>query len=1255
MKCSISSARRYSPLLLRSAIGIVSLSLAVLVGCSQLFAQGSAGRILGSVTDQTGGAVVGATVTIVDTQRNLTRTLTTDAAGEYNAPNLLPSTYTVSAAFQGFKTAQRAGVTLEVNQDLRIDLTLQPGEQSEKVTVTGELPLVETTNAVVGGTIQNNVINDLPLNGRNFTNLLVLRPGTVKYAGGSGWTQSTNGLRPHDQNYQVDGIDSNDPWMAQSVMNAVMAAGDAGTMLPIDAIDEFRTEQNPEAQYGWKPGGVINVGVKSGTNNIHGTAYAYGRDNSFDARSFFNPPPVNGVCAVGPLAACDQAALNLEQFGASIGGPILKDKLFYFANYEQQQYTNGNPAPHDVPITSGPGATTDSVNGLIGACLAAGPKLSPLSAQLAGLSTTCTPLPNFPGFFPAASGAAGAPATLVTSLNSTTTIHSGIAKVDYHINAKNSVDASYFISPGSGIFVDGPTTEIANQWLTNQYARSQVFSGTWTYTPSSTWVNEFRGGYSHYYQVFLSNDYSQNPASYNYNGATYNIYTGQTDIGTASSPAFGGLPQIQLRGYSMEFGLNWPKYVGPDGVLNIVDHVSYLHGAHSFMWGFEFLNNASTNAVTQYAKGQVVFKGLDNFFTGNVFQGHFAVGNFNDWQRQLSSQGYAAFIQDSWHVTPRLTFNYGLRYELDTVLKDANNLLGNFDPTLGLVQVGQQISSPYNGDHNNFAPRVGLAWDIFGNGKTVLRASGDIMYEQFSFDTMNALGNLLGSRTVPTGATYAYTNPATGLPVITQGTGSIKVGAVTYGPGPSALGPGGTWSANSPTTPLFSATPACGDGTVTLPDGEVPVPCEIEGIARNLRNPYVTMWTVDLQRAITTNLSLDLAYVGNHGTDLLGLTDLNQPPVGAGWGSASDPTSPLAGCIATPGPTACAPSAALEVAASPYGAKFPYLSYIDWLSNLGESNYDALQVTLTQRASHGLSFIAGYTYSHALDMSSDNWGAGFVSPINAATVGNLYGNSLFDITHNFTFSTTYALPGRKGMGQILEGWSLNSVVTLQSGMPWGVNDFTTDFSGTNEIGASATEGEWWNFYGNPKDFQSTTAFLNTNGGTGGIPYFPGNCAGDCTALPGTPGGPAMATANATCNAKAAALGPAAVASLATLGCYANGGSVLIPPAYGTLGNSGRDNFRGFPFYEWDLSITKDFKFRERLTAQFRAEAFNILNRVNFSNVFGGPGGDNTYTDPTAAAGASFGFRPQTPDITSSNPTLGQGGPRAIQLGLKLIF
>ena len=254
MKFLARAAQRFSLSLFKTAIGIISLSLFILSGSQQLFSQGNAGRILGSVTDQTGGAVVGATVTILDTSRNVTRTLTTDSAGEYNAPNLLPGTYTVSAAVQGFKTAVRSGLTLEVYQDMRVDLTLQPGEQSEKVTVTGETPLVETTNAELGGTIQNVIINDLPLNGRNFENLLSLRPGVTIYPGGGGWTQSTNGIRAHDNVYLVDGINSDDPWMAQSIMNAGMAAGDAGTILPIDAIDEFKTEENPSAEYGWKPG-----------------------------------------------------------------------------------------------------------------------------------------------------------------------------------------------------------------------------------------------------------------------------------------------------------------------------------------------------------------------------------------------------------------------------------------------------------------------------------------------------------------------------------------------------------------------------------------------------------------------------------------------------------------------------------------------------------------------------------------------------------------------------------------------------------------------------------------------------------------------------------------------------------------------------------------------------------------------------------------------------------------------------------------
>jgi len=1208
----------------RKVVPALAICLAVVLTCFPLFSQGSAGRVNGTVVDQTGGAILGATVTITDTQRGVSRTLMTDNAGAYFAPNLLPGNYTVRAEFKGFRAVERQNVVLEVGQEIRIDLTLQPGEQTQTVNVTETVPLIETSHAELGGTIQNAVINDLPLNGRNFENLLDLRPGVTKYAGGAGWTQSTNGLRPHDNFFMVEGINSNDPWMAQSVMNAVMAAGDAGTMLPIDAIDEFKTNQNPRAEYGWKPGAVVNVGIKSGSNALHGTAYAYGRQDAWDANDFFGP----------------KAPLSLEQYGGSLGGRIIKDKLFFFANYESQMYEVGNTVQHKVPITVagvGPAA-----NNLIGACNAArtAGNLTALSAQLAGLSTSCTPLGNYPGLFPVNNGSDGL--FINTSLASTNTIYSGVGKLDYHLNDKNSFSGLYFISPGSGVFVDNPTLEIAQPWLTVQYARSQVGSGNWIYIASPTVVNSLHVGYSHYYQVFQSNDATQNPNNYTYNGSTYHLNTGQTN------PNYFGLPTMAFQGgYSFQLGLGWPKTVGPNGVYQFTDSVSMLRGNHQLKFGAEVLINQSTNNVTANTKGPVRFSNLTNFFSGNMNRALFTAG---DLLRHLQDEGYAAFIQDDWRIKPRLTVNLGLRYELTTVLKEKDDLMGNFVPGVGLAQVGSsKLGDAFNGDHNNFAPRIGFAWDIGGNSKTVVRGGAGIYYSQASFDSFMAVGNLLGLRTVPTGVNLYTKGNSTPF---TAG-GTINVGQITFTG--NALGSAtkqGTvkygWANNGSSTPIYSASPACGDGSVTLPSGLVPQPCTVLGVEQNLRTPYVATYNLGIQRAITNNLSLEASYVGNHATKLLGFSDLNRPQnVGGfspGWGNPANPNSPAGQCLASassgynncgygPDTVGGGPSSAAETAARPFNALFPYLSYIYWLNNSNVSNYNGLQVSATQRTQHGVSFVLGYTWAHALAESHDNWS--FILPV-SGNQKSLYSSTAFDVRHRFTASVTYAIPGVKTPGQILQGWSLNSIITLQTGTPWGVNDTSTDFSGTNQMVAQGSNGEQWNFYGNPNDFQTTKLLNSTNGGDTGIPYFEG-------------------TINPACRAKAQANGPLAVASLTNLGCYAMGSSILIPPAYGSLGTAGNNIFRSMPYYNVDFSVTKVFKIKERLTAQFRAEAFNLFNHPNISNPFGGPGGDNTFTDPSATAGAGFGFRNETPDITSSNSVLGSGGPRAIQLGLKFIF
>jgi hypothetical protein len=265
---------RFFTLGMRKVFVMLGASIGVLLICLPAFPQGSPGRILGTIADQSGGVISGATVIVTDTQRGTSRTLTADYAGAHNAPNLLPGTYTVRVEANGFKVFERQNIILEVGQEIRIDAVLQPGEQTQMITVTEAIPVMVTTNATLGGTLENEVINDLPLNGRNFTNLLQLRPGVTIYPGGGALTQSTNGLRAHDNVFLVDGVNNDEPWNGKSIINGSLAGGDAGTILPIDAIDEFKTTTNPTAEYGWRPGAVVNVGIKSGTNSIHGTAYA---------------------------------------------------------------------------------------------------------------------------------------------------------------------------------------------------------------------------------------------------------------------------------------------------------------------------------------------------------------------------------------------------------------------------------------------------------------------------------------------------------------------------------------------------------------------------------------------------------------------------------------------------------------------------------------------------------------------------------------------------------------------------------------------------------------------------------------------------------------------------------------------------------------------------------------------------------------------------------------------------------------------
>jgi hypothetical protein len=369
-------------------------------------------------------------------------------------------------------------------------------------------------------------------------------------------------------------------------------------------------------------------------------------------------------------------------------------------------------------------------------------------------------------------------------------------------------------------------------------------------------------------------------------------------------------------------------------------------------------------------------------------------------------------------------------------------------------------------------------------------------------------------------------------------------------------------------------------------------------------------WNLDLQHAFSTNLSLDVAYVGNRGTKLASIREINQV----------DPNS-----------AAEITCGHCEQAGRPFNAQFPYLSFIYQMQNLYKSNYNGLQTTLTARNFHGLTAVVGYTYAHALDDVGANWdfGAGLGLPTDSTNVNREYASSDFDIRHRLTISMTYLIPGKKSFAQLLEGWQINSIISLYSAQPFGVMDAGTDSSLTGEA------NDRWNFYGNPKDFKSTPTGIN--------------------AVPGSLD-PLNPTTNSSCNAKALELdggvagGPTSTA-LSNFGCFTSGNSFMIPPTPGTFGTAGRNIFRDTGFRNVDLSVAKNWKFRDRYSAQFRVEFFNILNHPNFANPFGGQNGW-AHNDPSTG---SFGCSCATPDVSAANPVIGSGGSRAVQLGLKLSF
>jgi hypothetical protein len=1130
------------------------------------------GRITGRVTDSSGAVIVGAKVTIENRGTQVKRSLDTNSSGDYVAPGIEPGTYSISVEAPNFRKVVRERVQVEVATDLKIDFQLPPGAVTEVLEVKEEAPLLDATTSTMNGVLSNKAINELPLQGRDFQNLLALHPGVQREPGGGFHSVTSNGLRPDDNNFVIDGATDNDAYYGETVVNDAGISGTPASSLPLDAIQEFNTQVQPQADFGEKPGVVVNIGIKSGTDQIHGTAYYFGRNAAIDARNYFDPSPQ-------PVAA-----LILHQFGASIGGPILKRKWFYFANYEGVRSKVGNPYDVFAPVTvslATPGNPGGDPNSSIVDAL------GPISNGGTGcgqvpLPTGCSQLslnlikyfPNNPGY----TASQDDPTIINFNFNNLNHSDNLVFKSDYHVN-------EHQVLTGRFIYANATQTEedaapLREQWLSHTAPTTQVFGVDWTWTPNSRLVNVARFSYNRFNETIASADANVNPTQYGLN-------TGITD------PRLFGFPRINpSTSYFDYLGGNssWPLQTSPSHTENYSDTVSYSVGKHALRFGGDFSNGGVDYYRAGYGRGRIDFHYLDDFLTGNVRAWRLLLGNP---ARDLSQKSFGLFVQDDFRATRRVTLNLGLRYDVTRPIKDSHNQLANYVPSQGVEQVGYGISEPYKTNWTNFSPRLGAAFDVFGTGKTILRAGFGMIYVQPSIRTFAFNGgglNLNPSALIPGGTgtmTSFLVNPGTGN----------QTDLIDWSTDPAQ---GSIFPVNNPT--LASCT---GDS-----------PCNFFGVDQKLKTPYVLNWNVNLQQEIWPGTLLQMAYVANQGENLYSTIDLNQPNQALS-----------AQCVAGGGDISTCEAAARPLTNCTVGAGspcYPYIAYLDFLGNKSTSAYESLQVTLTHRYSKGLYLLGGYTWGHAIDVAgtTNNIAASYI-PQNSLDYHAEKGNGDYDIRHRFTLSATYDLPSRKGWGQMLEGWQVTSILQWQTGTPRLLYDDYNDFSLTGE--GSNASNERWNIKGDPSNLKWSAKAP--------IPFLANTLDEDGNVI----------ARNPICTSVSNT--PQLLASLDIAGgCFAQNGTVLYPMAVGTFGNMGRNIFRGPGFVNWDASISKIWRFGEKVRLQVRGEMFNAANHANFASLSG-----------DLSTPSSLGLATATPDVAASNPVVGSGGSRHIQLGAKIIW
>jgi outer membrane receptor protein involved in Fe transport len=901
-------------------------------------AQTFRGTILGTVSDPNGAVVTGAKVTAKNTSTGLERSTTTDEAGNYTIPELPVGPYEVRVEQTGFAPAVVTNVSVEVAGERRVDVNLSVATQENLVTIAPNVQ-VETTTNTLGGTISPKAVADLPINGRDFTKFLVIVPGATgdpsgaTDSPGSFGLFSANGNRGRANNYLLDGTDMNDGYRNLPAINEAGVFGTPATILPIEAISEAAILSNFEAEYGRNSGAIVNIVTKSGTNDFHGSLFEFFRNNKLDARNFFNPEPD------------PQTQFRNNQFGGALGGPIKRNQTFFYFAYEGQRERVGLnstarvPDPQEIALLGGP------TNPVIARLLARNPWPTP--------NRRLDPFDN-----------TGRPNLFVTTPASND-VDSLIAKIDHSFNKDNQLTGRYFYGTSDQSF---PLAILAGNILPgfNTVTPTKVHLVSISYLKilSSTKVNEVRFGFNRFKEGFFPEDSDFDPRSIGLNTGI----TNEQDF---------GLPQIRIHDdlgiANVGATLSVPR-ARTDVNYQFIDNFSWKLARHDLKFGYEFRRTTVDQFFDAGYRGRLDFDSLADFLSGTLSGGRAARGNSSRFTFQNSHAGY---VQDTFRWRPDFTLNLGLRWDYFGVIGEKNDLLSNFDPARGLVQVGSPgLPRLYDRDWNNFSPRLGFAWNLHGTGKTVLRAGWGLFYDAFSQDFF---------------------------------AGQLPFN--TFNPGP-AFNPVG------PSPILFSFS------TVDTIQNNVPIftdflDSDVFAVDPNLRTPYVQNYNFNIQRELFRNGVVEVGYVGSHGTKLFRYRDINQP-VNPSVSSARPFDN---GPFAPSGGTFFYVNQLETTAISNYNALQTSFSLRDRRGFSAQANYTWSHSI--DNASDGQDYVANATQpdnSHCTKCEKAN--------------SNFDNRHRFIFTANYALPSFSKSHPRFG-----SGWQLNTIVTINSGNPFHLTLF----------------------------------------------------------------------------------------------------------------------------------------------------------------------------------------------------------------------